>query len=81
MDSLVADKYMRMIEPLAIEIKLELLTKLPDDLRRNFGRPPAKVDKEKLLEELSGTWKDIDDELVDHIISNRNSSKRSIDFE
>lgn len=76
---IVINKLMRLINPLSVELKLELLSKLSENLRTEFKS--NKTEKEILLEELYGAWSDVEDNLEEEIIANRNISERVIDFD
>lgn len=76
MDNTIVNRYMKLIEPLAINLKLELLSRLSQSLKNNFVKHPQ--DKEKLLEELSGSWNDVDDDVLKDIYSSRSSSDKEI---
>ena len=69
----------KLINPLSVELKLELLSKLSENLRTEFKS--NKTEKEILLEELYGAWSDVEDNLEEEIIANRNISERVIDFD
>ena len=69
----------KLINPLSVELKLELLSKLSDNLKTEFKS--NKTEKEILLEELYGAWSDVEDNLEEEIIANRNISERVIDFD
>ena len=76
MDNTIVNRYMKLIEPLAINLKLELLSRLSQSLKSNFVKQPQ--DKEKLLEELSGSWSDVDDDVLKDIYKSRSSSDKEI---
>ena len=76
MDNTIVNRYMKLIEPLAINLKLELLSRLSQSLKSNFVKQPQ--DKEKLLEELSGSWNEVDDDVLKDIYSSRSSSDKEI---
>lgn len=79
MENFVLDKYMRMFDLLDIEAKLELLTRLTDNINKSFKKP--KKNKEALLDALCGTWSDVDDSIIDDIYSSRTISDRQIDLD
>lgn len=56
MENIIVYNFMRLIAPLKIETKLELLARLSENLREDYHTEP--VDKESLLEELHGSWRD-----------------------
>ena len=79
MESLIVERYMRLIEPLPFEIKLELISKLFESLKTSVGRP--QVNKDALLDELSGSWKDVDDSIVEDIYRSRTTSGKEINLD
>ena len=81
MENLIVSKYMRMLEPLAMEVKLELLSKLTENVKSNFLNTASTVNKENLLEELSGSWKDVDENIIGEIFQSRTTSNKLIDLE
>jgi hypothetical protein len=72
MENLIVDRYMRFIDPLPLEVKLELISRLFENLRTDFSKPS--INKEKLLDELYGSWSDMDDSLVENILGGRTLS-------
>lgn len=76
MDNTIVNRYMKLIEPLAINLKLELLSRLSESLKNNFVKQSQ--DKEKLLEELSGSWSDVDDDVLKDIYNSRSNSDKEI---
>ena len=54
MEKIIISKYLRMFEPLTIELKLELLSKITDSIKRDFKR--SEIDKKQLLNEICGAW-------------------------
>lgn len=79
MENLIVDRYMRLIEPLPFEIKLELISKIFENLKTNINKP--EVNKDKLLDELYGSWEDMDDSITDDILSRRTISEREINLD
>jgi hypothetical protein len=73
MEALIIDKLMHLITPLTTELKLELLSKLSDNLKTEFKS--NKTEKEILLEELYGSWSDVEDGLEVEIKESRFGSK------
>lgn len=51
--------YWRMIEPLSLEFRLKLLSKLSDDIRQTLQREPE--NRRKLLYEVWGAWADTEE--------------------
>jgi|GEM_PF-5345786 hypothetical protein len=73
MEALIIDELMHLITPLTTELKLELLSKLSDNLKTEFKS--NKTEKEILLEELYGAWSDVEDGLEVEIKESRLGSK------
>jgi hypothetical protein len=73
MEALIIDKLMHLITPLTTELKSELLSKLSDNLKTEFKS--NKTEKEILLEELYGSWSDVEDGLEVEIKESRLGSK------
>ena len=64
---------------MSVEIKLEILSKLSENLKIDFHS--KRSNKEKLLDELFGAWSHLNGNLSNEILSNRNNSNREITFE
>lgn len=79
MDNSIDNRYMELIEPLAFNLKLELLSRLSHSLKINRVKHPE--DKEKLLDELAGSWSDVDDNLIKDIYDSRSNSHKEIDLD
>jgi len=54
MENVIISRYLRMFEPLTIELKLELLSKMTDSIKRGFKK--TEIDKKQLLNEICGAW-------------------------
>jgi hypothetical protein len=76
METIVINKLMRLIDPLSVDLKLELLSKLSDSLKTDFKS--NKTEKEVLFEELYGAWSDMDDDLEKEILESRTVSEREV---
>lgn len=72
MEHIAVSRLMRLIKPLSIESKLEILSKLSDNLKVNFKA--EKTAKDKLLDELFGAWSDTVDNLANDILESRTIS-------
>ena len=79
MENIIVARLMRLINPLSVELKLELLSELSYNIKLRFKN--KNNEKEKLLNELFGVWKETNDNLVDDIYSSRNNSSRKISFD
>lgn len=80
MENLTIDNVMRLLHPLSMEVKLEILTRLATEVKQGLTRKkPTK--KEQLLQELFGAWKDVDDNLITEILQSRTVSRREINLD
>lgn len=79
MENLLVDRYMKLIEPLSFELKLELISKIFDNLKMNVNKP--ELNKEKLLEELYGSWEDMDDSITEDLLKYRTTSDKEINLD
>ena len=79
MESATVTRFMQLIMPLSTEMKLEILSKLSENLRADFHT--KKDDTSKLLGELSGAWSETDDALAEEIINSRTTSNKNIGFD
>ena len=81
MERLIVERYMKLIEPLGNEIKLELISRVIESLKETFKKPEPEPDKEKLLNELYGSWSDVDEEIINEIYEARTISDQEIDLD
>jgi len=79
MENIAVVRLMRLINPLSVELKLEILSKLSEDLKANFRS--EKKDKDELLDELFGAWADTNDNLGEEILNSRTNSDKNISFD
>lgn len=84
--STTAQKYLKLLEPLSVEVKLELLSGLYKSLENNFQVVSEKKENDlarrtKLMYELAGAWSDMDENLVEEIIASRTTSGEDINFD
>lgn len=79
MNEFIISRYLRMFEALTLELKLELLAKLAESLKKGINKPEP--DKKKLMEELFGAWKDVGDDMISNIYSARTISDKNISFD
>jgi hypothetical protein len=68
-----------MFDLLDIEAKLELMARLSENINQTFRRPEK--NKNDLLESLSGSWTDVDDNIIDDIYASRTVSEREINLD
>ncbi|MDX1943102.1 MAG: hypothetical protein SFU99_21240 [Saprospiraceae bacterium] len=80
MENSIVNRYMRLIEPLTLETKLELISKILENLKSGITVKPAS-NKEELLEALYGAWSDTDNAMADDIISSRMTSDKDINLD
>ncbi len=72
MESATVTRFMRLIAALSTEMKLEILSKLSENLKADFY---AKEDeRSELLKEVTGAWSGTDDDLAEKVISSRTVS-------
>ena len=79
MENIAVTRLMRLINSLSIESKLEILSKLSENLKVSFNS--NKSTKESLLEELFGSWSETGDDLLKDILDSRTSSDRNLSFD
>lgn len=60
---------MKYLSPLSIGSKLEIISRLTKELKSVI--PKEEENKNQLLDELYGSWKDMDDGVIEEIISSR----------
>lgn len=78
MDNYLITRYTKLFETLSMELRLELLSRLTEVIKKGFKK--SEEDKSKLLKELYGSWKDIDEEVVKDIYDSRTISDKEINF-
>lgn len=78
MEKTIVSKFMRLLIPLSVEIKLEILSRLSTHIRKEYNN--SVENKRKLLEELCGAWSDMEDSLSDEILKARTISDKDISF-
>lgn len=79
MNNVLIDKYVRLLDPLSVDLKLSIITALTESIRKGFESKPT--DKEQLFEKLNGAWADVNDDLESIIYSSRTISDRDINFD
>lgn len=79
MENIALNRLMRLLNPLSSELKLELITMISESLKFKLNK--SKSEKEALLEELSGSWSDVEGHLAEDIINARSISDRDISFD
>ena len=81
MNNITISKYIKLFEPLSLELKIELLSALTDSIKKGLVKKEKEVDKEKLGRELFGAWADVDDDITAIIYDSRTTSDREINFD
>ena len=61
------------------DIKLELVSKIFENIKTNINKP--EVNKDELLDELYGSWEDVDDSVVEDILTLRTTSEKAINLD
>ena len=72
----MVNRFLRILAPLNIESKLEVLSKISEKLK--FEHHRNENDKEKLMNELFGSWGDVDDNLSSIILNSRTISTKEV---
>lgn len=79
MENIAVNRLMRLINPLSLENKLEILAKLSLELKLEFNK--VKPSNEILLDTLFGAWEKMDDFIFDDILKSRSTSNKEISFD
>ena len=79
MDKIAVSRLMKLINGLSIESKLEILSKLSENVKKSFNS--GKHTKENLLDELFGLWNDTNENLANDILESRTSSDKDLSFD
>jgi len=70
---------MKLLYPLSVSGKLEIISRLTRELKSDI--PTEEERKNKLLDELYGSWKEMDENIVEDILSNRTISDKGVNFD
>jgi len=73
------NEIMRLIGSLNLNGKMEILFRLTKALRSNVQQEETK--KAELVDELYGSWHDIEPSIIDEIVESRTSSDKEINFD
>ncbi|MEZ4883190.1 MAG: hypothetical protein R3E32_00545 [Chitinophagales bacterium] len=79
MENLTVTKIMHLFEPLHFNVKLDLLSKLTENVKKSYPTPES--EKLRLLDELAGSWNDVEDEVIEDILQSRTISTREINLD
>lgn len=73
--------YMAMLSHLSVDLKLRLISRLTESLRKDYEEPVADKDKDDSWKSLFGSWSDTDDDLAVFIRNNRLPNRDIPNFE
>ena len=79
MENVLISRYLRLFEPLSMELKLELLAALSENIKDGLKKPRA--DKRLLFNELRGSWSDVGDDIEEEIYRSRTISDKKISLD
>jgi len=79
MENIAVSRLMKLINSLSIESKLDILSKLSENLKVSIES--KKAPRENLLDELFGAWNDTDEDLWKDVLESRTSSDRNLSFD
>ena len=79
MENLLISRYLRLVEPLSTELKLELLAVLSENIKNSMKE--SRVDKRRLFNDLKGSWNDVSDDLESNIYRSRTISDKEISLD
>ena len=79
MENLLISRYLRLVEPLSTELKLELLAALSENIKNSMKE--SRVDKRRLFNDLKGSWNDVSDDLESDIYRSRTISDKEISLD
>lgn len=81
MENTAVNRLMRLINLLSPDLKLELLSKLSENVRKTFSKDAVQDSRDGKLEELFGAWSNLSDDLDQKIINSRTSSDKELSFD
>lgn len=70
---------MKLLHPLSVSSKLEIISRLTRELRSYL--PAEKENKDKLLDELFGSWEDVGENIIEDILGSRTISDKEFNFD
>lgn len=70
---------MKMFNHLSVELKLEVLTRISESIRKSINKKEASNDY--LIDELYGSWEDMDDGIEKRIYERRSIARRNINLD
>lgn len=72
---------MKLLHPLSVSGKLEVISRLTREVKSEIPVEEEEGRKNRLLDELYGSWKDMDDNITKDILSHRTISEKEINFD
>lgn len=79
MENILLNRYLRLIEPLSVDLKLALVSALTNNIRNSFDK--KETNKKALFEELRGAWSTMESNIEKEIYDSRTVSDKEISFE
>lgn len=79
MENTLISRYLKILEPLSIELKLELLAALSENIKTGWKK--SRVDKKLLFNDLRGSWSDVSLDIEEDIYSSRTTSDKEINLD
>lgn len=79
MENTLISRYLKILEPLSIELKLELLAALSENIKTGWNK--SRVDKKLLFNDLRGSWSDVSHDIEEDIYSSRTTSDKEINLD
>ncbi|MEM6264688.1 MAG: hypothetical protein AAGI38_19405 [Bacteroidota bacterium] len=79
MENALISRYLRLVELLSVEMKLELLAALSESIKN--GLKKSRADKKLLFDELRGSWSDVGNEIEEEIYRSRTISDKEISLD
>ena len=79
MENILISRYLRLFEPLRMELKLELLAAFSENIKE--GLKKSRVDKRSLFNELRGSWSNVSEDLEEDIYNSRTISDKEISLD
>lgn len=81
MENIAVNRLMRLINSLSPELKLELLSKLSDNVRKTFSKVSVQSPRDHTLKELFGAWSETEEDLAQEIFKSRTTVDKEISFD
>lgn len=79
MENSVITRFVKLFDVLTLDLKLELMTKLALNIQNSIPKDrEMSQEKVEILDGLFGSWKDVDEDVVETIYADRQSSNRGL---